>query len=95
MEHHVMNDTDLAARAVDSDPLTVAVLGTGSMGAPIARTLLRAGFRVRVWNRTKAKAEALTETLLTRWRQAIEQGHGDQDVAAVTLARTRADAPVH
>jgi 3-hydroxyisobutyrate dehydrogenase len=38
---------------------TVAVLGTGNMGAPIARDLLRAGFTVRVWNRTPAKAEAL------------------------------------
>jgi 3-hydroxyisobutyrate dehydrogenase len=34
--------------------LTVAVLGTGTMGAPIARRLLDAGFRVQVWNRTPA-----------------------------------------
>ena len=34
----------------------VAVLGTGTMGAPIARNLLHAGFPVRVWNRTVAKA---------------------------------------
>jgi 3-hydroxyisobutyrate dehydrogenase len=38
---------------------TVAVLGTGTMGAPIARNLLEAGFDVRVWNRTRAKAEPL------------------------------------
>ncbi|MER5793890.1 NAD(P)-dependent oxidoreductase [Streptomyces sp. NPDC001980] len=37
----------------------VAVLGTGVMGAPIARNLLRAGFDVTVWNRTRRKAEAL------------------------------------
>ncbi|MCW2717665.1 NAD(P)-dependent oxidoreductase [Pseudonocardia sp.] len=37
----------------------VAVLGTGTMGAPIARNLLRAGMHVRVWNRTPAKAEGL------------------------------------
>jgi 3-hydroxyisobutyrate dehydrogenase len=36
--------------------MTVAVLGTGTMGAPIARNLLHAGFAVRVWNRTMAKA---------------------------------------
>jgi len=36
--------------------MTVAVLGTGTMGAPIARNLLHAGFNVRVWNRTLAKA---------------------------------------
>lgn len=34
----------------------VAVLGTGTMGAPIARNLIRAGYRVRVWNRTTPKA---------------------------------------
>jgi 3-hydroxyisobutyrate dehydrogenase len=37
----------------------VAVLGTGTMGAPMARNLLHAGFGVRVWNRTMAKAAAL------------------------------------
>ena len=38
---------------------TVTVLGTGLMGAPMARNLLKAGFPVRVWNRSTAKAEAL------------------------------------
>lgn len=38
---------------------TIAVLGTGTMGAPIARSLLRAGFGVRVWNRSAHRAEAL------------------------------------
>jgi 3-hydroxyisobutyrate dehydrogenase len=28
----------------------VAVLGTGTMGAPMARNLLKAGFQIRVWN---------------------------------------------
>ncbi|MGY0491851.1 NAD(P)-dependent oxidoreductase [Streptomyces sp. WG-D5] len=37
----------------------VAVLGTGTMGAPMARNLARAGFTVRAWNRTRAKAEPL------------------------------------
>jgi 3-hydroxyisobutyrate dehydrogenase len=40
---------------------TAAVLGTGTMGAPIARNLLSAGLDVRVWNRTRAKAEPLAE----------------------------------
>jgi 3-hydroxyisobutyrate dehydrogenase len=35
--------------------VTVAVLGTGTMGAPMARNLVHAGFKVRVWNRTVAK----------------------------------------
>jgi 3-hydroxyisobutyrate dehydrogenase len=38
---------------------TVAVLGTGIMGAPMARNLARAGHDVRVWNRTAEKAAPL------------------------------------
>jgi 3-hydroxyisobutyrate dehydrogenase len=37
----------------------VAVLGIGTMGAPMARNLLKARFQVRVWNRTPDKARAL------------------------------------
>ncbi|MGR9464660.1 NAD(P)-dependent oxidoreductase [Rhizobium leguminosarum] len=37
----------------------IAFLGTGLMGAPMARRLLGAGFAVTVWNRDPGKAEAL------------------------------------
>ena len=39
----------------------VAVIGTGIMGGGVARTLLREGFDVTVWNRTRAKAEPLAD----------------------------------
>ncbi|GGY43489.1 NAD(P)-dependent oxidoreductase [Streptomyces djakartensis] len=42
-----------------TDKLTVSVLGTGIMGAAMARNLVRAGHAVRAWNRTRAKAEPL------------------------------------
>ncbi|MFF4736568.1 NAD(P)-dependent oxidoreductase [Streptomyces sp. NPDC001262] len=38
---------------------TVAVLGTGIMGGPMARNLARAGLDVRAWNRSRDKAEPL------------------------------------
>src|SRR5690242_6869815 len=38
---------------------SVAVLGTGIMGAPIARHLADAGLETRAWNRTRDKAEPL------------------------------------
>ena len=38
---------------------SVAILGTGTMGAGVARTLLRNGFRVSVWNRSRGRAEPL------------------------------------
>ncbi|MBC3844262.1 NAD(P)-dependent oxidoreductase [Streptacidiphilus sp. 4-A2] len=40
----------------------VAVLGTGIMGAGMARSLRRAGLEVRVWNRSQDKAAALAES---------------------------------
>jgi 3-hydroxyisobutyrate dehydrogenase len=39
----------------------VAVLGTGIMGAAMARNLLSAGMQVRAWNRSREKAEPLAE----------------------------------
>ena len=39
--------------------LRIGVIGTGIMGAPMARNLLRAGHAVTVHNRTRARAEAL------------------------------------
>jgi 3-hydroxyisobutyrate dehydrogenase len=38
---------------------SIAVLGTGAMGAPMARNLARAGHEVRAWNRTAGKAATL------------------------------------
>jgi 3-hydroxyisobutyrate dehydrogenase len=38
---------------------SIAVLGTGRMGAPIAGNLLSNGFAVAVWNRTAQKAQPL------------------------------------
>jgi 3-hydroxyisobutyrate dehydrogenase len=37
----------------------VGFIGLGLMGAPMAHNLLRAGFPVTVWNRTRAKADPL------------------------------------
>ena len=39
--------------------MRVAVLGTGIMGAPMARNLRAAGHEVSAWNRSAEKAEAL------------------------------------
>ncbi|WP_328913376.1 MULTISPECIES: NAD(P)-dependent oxidoreductase [unclassified Streptomyces] len=42
-----------------AETLTVAVLGTGIMGAGMARNLSAAGHEVRAWNRTIARAQPL------------------------------------
>ncbi|CAE6941503.1 NAD(P)-dependent oxidoreductase [Paraburkholderia domus] len=40
--------------------MEIGFCGPGLMGAPMIRHLLRAGHAVHVWNRTRAKAEALS-----------------------------------
>ena len=40
---------------------TVGVVGTGIMGAPMARNLAKAGFEVVAYNRTASRAEALRD----------------------------------
>lgn len=51
--------TTRAKGDVMTDHLTVSVLGTGIMGAAMARNLARAGHAVRAWNRSRDKAEPL------------------------------------
>jgi len=41
--------------------MEVGIIGIGIMGRAMARSLLRAGFRVWVWDRTRSKAEALAQ----------------------------------
>jgi 3-hydroxyisobutyrate dehydrogenase len=49
----------------------VGLLGTGTMGAPMARNLLKAGFPVRVWSRTPDKARVLAAEGLAQERPPI------------------------
>ena len=52
----------------------ITILGTGLMGAPMARNLCKAGFGTTVWNRTLAKAEPLVTygaTLATNAAEAV------------------------
>jgi 3-hydroxyisobutyrate dehydrogenase len=57
---------------------TVAVLGTGTIGEPVARNLARAGFDVRVWNRTPEKAEPLAQDGATVCDSAAEAARGSE-----------------
>jgi 3-hydroxyisobutyrate dehydrogenase len=50
----------------------VAFLGTGIMGAPMARHLAGAGHEVRAWNRTPEKAEGLGATVAGSPAEAVE-----------------------
>jgi 3-hydroxyisobutyrate dehydrogenase len=50
---------------VTADQQSVAVLGTGIMGAPMAKNIAAAGLDTRAWNRTREKAEPLAEQGVT------------------------------
>jgi 3-hydroxyisobutyrate dehydrogenase len=45
----------------DNTAIRVAVLGTGTMGAAMARSLLRSQFNVTVWNRSPEKTKPLVD----------------------------------
>lgn len=67
-----------------TETLRIAVLGIGLMGAPMARNLLRAGFPVTAWNRSRPKAEALAEVGATVAGTPAE-AVADADVVVVML----------
>ncbi|MEX0425997.1 NAD(P)-dependent oxidoreductase [Nocardioides sp. DS6] len=53
--------TEHAGTVGSGEPLRIGWIGAGRMGAAMASRLSRAGHDVTVWNRTRQKAEALTE----------------------------------
>jgi 3-hydroxyisobutyrate dehydrogenase len=70
---------------VSGPPLTVAVLGTGVMGAPMASNIAHAGLAVRAWNRTIERARPLERdgaTIVERPEDAVEGA----DVALTMLS---------
>ena len=76
---------------------SVAVLGAGTMGAGMVRSLRRAGLAVRVWNRDGAKARALTDVGAVACASPAEAADGADvvitmlhDADAVTEAIRRA-----
>jgi 3-hydroxyisobutyrate dehydrogenase len=63
--------------------MQVAVLGTGTMGVGMARSLLRAGHTVSVWNRTAAKAAPLAADGASVAGSPDEAVHGAEVVLVV------------
>jgi 3-hydroxyisobutyrate dehydrogenase len=68
---------------------SVAVLGTGIMGAPMARNLAAAGLGVTAWNRSREKAEALADAGVDVAESAAAAARG-ADVVLTMLSDGRA-----
>jgi 3-hydroxyisobutyrate dehydrogenase len=78
---------------MSASSLTVAVLGTGVMGGPMARNIAKAGMTVRAWNRTTDRARPLEgdgATVVERPEEAVEGA----DVALTMLADASATLEV-
>jgi 3-hydroxyisobutyrate dehydrogenase-like beta-hydroxyacid dehydrogenase len=59
------------------DVMDVGLIGLGSMGTGIAKSLLRAGHRLTVYNRTRERAEALRKDGATVASSVAEACHAD------------------
>ena len=76
---------------------SVALLGTGTMGVGMARNIAEAGLPIRVWNRTRDKAEALAEvaTVAGSVPEAVEGADvvitmlWDTEAVATTMEQAR------
>jgi 3-hydroxyisobutyrate dehydrogenase-like beta-hydroxyacid dehydrogenase len=66
--------------------MEITFLGSGIMGAPMAGNLARAGHRVRVWNRTRAKADIAGTT----WVDSPTEGAQGAQVIWLCLSDTAA-----
>ena len=69
-----------------TEPMTVAVVGTGRMGGAMAGTLRRAGFPVRLWNRTAAGAREVAEAIGAVVTETAAESLAGADVALSSLA---------
>jgi 3-hydroxyisobutyrate dehydrogenase-like beta-hydroxyacid dehydrogenase len=72
---------------------SIAFLGIGLMGFPMARNLLQAGFAVTAWNRSPRKAEALA-AFGGSWTATAAEAVHDADVVITMLADGPAVADV-
>jgi 3-hydroxyisobutyrate dehydrogenase len=80
---------------------SIAVLGIGTMGLPIARNLARAGLDVAAWNRSPGQADALREDGVAvaggpadavRGRDALMTVLSDADAVAAVAGQALGDA---
>ncbi|MGN6129847.1 MAG: NAD(P)-dependent oxidoreductase [Nocardioidaceae bacterium] len=77
----------------ETDQPTVALLGTGVMGAGMARNIAAARLPLRVWNRSREKAEPLADVGATVCDSAAEAVEG-ADVVVTMLFDTDSVAAV-
>ena len=68
---------------------TIAFLGLGAIGAPMARHLPANGFELIVWNRTRERAEQLATSVRARVAQTPAEAARAADVVITCLPTSR------
>ncbi|RYG63745.1 hypothetical protein EON80_20590 [bacterium] len=58
---------------------SIGFVGLGTMGLPMARNLSAKGYKLRLYNRTQSKAEALAEELGATVCASLFQNHRVQE----------------
>ncbi|WP_312837185.1 NAD(P)-dependent oxidoreductase [Pantoea sp.] len=85
MRHANDNDNNITHGGIKMKQPTVAVLGLGAMGHAFAANLLKNGFTVYGWNRTRARGEDLVSAGL-KLEESPEQAVAGVDVVIAMLA---------
>lgn len=73
----------------DAMTTTVAFLGLGAIGAPMARHLPAHGFDLVVWNRTRARADELATSVRSRVAETPADAVREANVAITCLPTSR------
>ena len=68
-------------------PKTIGFIGTGIMGKPMAANVIRAGYRLKVYNRTYSKVDELVQLGATSARTPQEAADG-ADIVICIVSRT-------
>ena len=69
--------------------MRVGFAGLGLMGVPMAQNIMKAGFELMVWNRTKAKADPLLARG-ARWAETVGALAAQCDVVITMVTNARA-----
>ena len=77
----------------DGEPMNVALLGTGALGAAMARPLIRSVASLTLWNRSRDRATRLAREIGARVADSPANAVADADVVLTALSdRTAVEA---
>jgi 3-hydroxyisobutyrate dehydrogenase len=78
---------------VGAEPLrSIGFVGAGLMGAPMAYHLVRAGFKIRVWNRTRGKLRRLIDAGAEPAESPAEAADGADAVCVCVTDKTAVES---